>query len=117
MKKLKLLLSPKELRRLWLLIGVLFVNAILQVIGIVSILPFMSLVAKPELVQTNKWLNKLYILGGFQNERSMLISLFCRRSFFFKENVNSILEPWSRLRNTNFYFGTCFNEKKHCEHN
>lgn len=74
MKKLKLLLTPRELRRLWLLIGVLVAKALLQVIGIVSILPFMSLVAKPELIQTNKWLNQIYVAGGFENERSMLIA-------------------------------------------
>lgn len=74
MEKLKLLLTPKELRRLWLLIGVLVVKAFSQVIGIASILPFMNLVAKPELVHTNKWLNKIYVAGGFESERSMLIA-------------------------------------------
>ncbi len=74
MKKLKLLLTPKELKRLWLLVGVLVVKALLQVIGIVSILPFMALVARPELVQTNKWLNKVYVLGGFESAHSMLIA-------------------------------------------
>jgi ABC-type bacteriocin/lantibiotic exporter with double-glycine peptidase domain len=75
MKKLKLLLTTRELRHFLLLLGLLVVKAILQVIGVASILPFMSLAAKPDLVHTNEWLNKIYLLGGFENEHSMLVAL------------------------------------------
>ena len=74
MNRLKQLLTPREIKRLWVLFGLLVLKALMQVIGIASILPFMSLVAKPELVHTNKWLNKLYVMGGFESERGMLIA-------------------------------------------
>ncbi|MFC2085930.1 ABC transporter ATP-binding protein [Bacteroidota bacterium] len=74
MNKFKMLLTPRELRHLWLMTGLLFVKAILQVIGIVSILPFMALVANPNLVHTNKWINKFYVFGGFSDEHSALVA-------------------------------------------
>jgi ABC-type multidrug transport system fused ATPase/permease subunit len=74
MKKLRLLLNAREFKFFLLLMGVMVVHALLQVIGIASILPFMSLVANPDLVHTNEWLNRAYVLGGFENERSMLVA-------------------------------------------
>lgn len=47
--------------------------ALLQVLGIASILPFMQLAAEPEAIQTNKWLNWAYTTFGFESSRQMLI--------------------------------------------
>ena len=75
MNRLRQLLTRSESKRLSVLVSLLMLKALMQVIGIASILPFMSLVAKPELVHTNEWLNKVYVMGGFENERSMLIGV------------------------------------------
>lgn len=47
--------------------------AILEVIGIASILPFMQVAAQPESIQNNTWLNWIYTQLGFQSTREMLI--------------------------------------------
>lgn len=51
----------------------ILIMAILEVVGIASILPFMQVVAQPESIQNNTWLNWIYIQLGFQSSREMLI--------------------------------------------
>jgi ATP-binding cassette, subfamily B, bacterial PglK len=47
--------------------------AVLEVIGIASILPFMHLAANPKSITQNEWLNRVYIFMGFDSYTSMLI--------------------------------------------
>jgi len=49
------------------------VLAALEMLGVASVLPFMSLMAAPELITTNETLNKVFTLGGFTNVRSFII--------------------------------------------
>lgn len=59
-KKLLFLLSERErLMSCFLLVMFIF-NAILDAIGVASILPFMTVVVNPELVKTNEFLDFLY---------------------------------------------------------
>lgn len=48
--------------------------ALLEVIGIASILPFMQLVAEPNAIEQNEWLSWIYNELGFETPREMLIS-------------------------------------------
>ena len=48
--------------------------ALLEVVGIASILPFMQLVAEPDAITQNEWLNWVYVGMGFETPREMLIS-------------------------------------------
>lgn len=48
--------------------------AILEMIGVVSVLPFMSLMGKPELIVENQQLNSLFQWGGFTSNRSFIIA-------------------------------------------
>jgi ATP-binding cassette subfamily C protein len=50
------------------------VLAILEMIGVVSVLPFMSLMGKPALIVENQQLNSLYQWGGFSSNRSFIIA-------------------------------------------
>jgi len=43
-------------------------------LGVASVLPFMALMATPELISTNAVLGKVYELGGFTGERSFIIA-------------------------------------------
>jgi len=47
--------------------------ALLEVVGLASILPFMHLAANPEAINENEWLQYLYNLGNFESYISMLI--------------------------------------------
>lgn len=72
-KKLQLILLRKEKQQLkWLLVTIILM-ALLEVIGLTSILPFVHLAANPESIYENKWLYKIYTEGGFESYTSMLI--------------------------------------------
>ena len=51
------LLTAPERKRAGVLMGMILVMAFLDLLGVVSILPFMAVLANPELVQTNALLN------------------------------------------------------------
>lgn len=52
----------------------MMIRALLEVIGVASILPFMQLAAAPDAIQENEWLSWLYELSGFETNREMLIA-------------------------------------------
>ncbi|MEM9835086.1 MAG: ABC transporter ATP-binding protein [Bacteroidota bacterium] len=67
------ILTPQERRRFgWLAVAIV-VMGFLEVIGIGSILPFIQLLAAPELVEQNTSLSYAYHLFGFTSVRHMLI--------------------------------------------
>lgn len=59
-KKLLFLLSPSEHKRAGLLLIMIFIMALLDMIGVASILPFMSVLTNPSLIETNLILNFIY---------------------------------------------------------
>ena len=62
LKKLLYLLTIHERKRAILLLGMILIMALLDMIGVASIMPFMAVLANPELVETNIILNKTYII-------------------------------------------------------
>ena len=60
LKKISSLLNPLEKRRAFLLFLMILVMALLDMIGVASILPFMTVLVNPEIIETNMFLNKLY---------------------------------------------------------
>ena len=60
LKKLLALLTPPERKRAGVLMGMILVMAFLDMLGVASILPFMAVLANPELVQTNIMLNTAF---------------------------------------------------------
>jgi ABC-type multidrug transport system fused ATPase/permease subunit len=60
LKKLLDLLTPHERKRAGLLLGMILVMALLDMLGVASIMPFMAVLANPELVETNAILNTAY---------------------------------------------------------
>ncbi|MEJ2452197.1 MAG: ABC transporter ATP-binding protein [Gammaproteobacteria bacterium] len=69
------LLTPYERRRGYLLLVLIFLMAFMEVVGVASIMPFMSVLAKPEVVHTNTHLAAIYNYLGFEQQRSFLIFL------------------------------------------
>ena len=74
-KKLLYLLSAQERKKAILLLLMILVMAILDTVGVASILPFIAVLSNPELVQSNEILSKLYQIGNFQNNQDFLFSL------------------------------------------
>lgn len=76
--KLFFLLTPPERKRASLLIGMILVMAGLDMIGVASILPFMAVLANPQLVETNVFLNKVFqsfSALGVQTTQDFLLAL------------------------------------------
>ena len=64
------LLAKNEKNRLRLLLIITFIVAFLDVAGIASIAPYMSLVADPAIIENNDFLNKIFFYLGYTNPSS-----------------------------------------------
>jgi len=65
LKKLIDLLSPPERKRAGVLMGMILVMASLDMLGVATIMPFMAVLANPELVQTNAVLNTAFATSRY----------------------------------------------------
>ena len=77
-KKLLFLLTPKERKHGSLLIVMLLIMALLDMIGVASILPFMAVLTSPILIETNSILNKMFqasSIFGVENNQQFLFAL------------------------------------------
>jgi ATP-binding cassette, subfamily B, bacterial PglK len=72
------LLSPHERKRGSLLLGMIIVMALLDMIGVASILPFMAVLTNPGLIETNLILNYMFEVSnifGIENNEQFLFAL------------------------------------------
>jgi len=74
-KKLLDLLTPPERKRAFLLLCMIIIMALLDAVGVASIMPFMALLANPELVESNAFLNTAYTYLGFTDPQQFLFAL------------------------------------------
>jgi ABC-type multidrug transport system fused ATPase/permease subunit len=74
-KKLFDLLTPRERRQTVLLLGMFLIMGLLDAAGVASIMPFMAVLANPQLVQTNVILSFLYKELGFTDTQHFLFAL------------------------------------------
>jgi len=77
-KKIIYLLTPQEFRRAGMLLIIIIMMAILEMIGVASILPFVTVLANPSIIETNFFLNKMFqasSIFGVENNQQFLFSL------------------------------------------
>lgn len=74
-KKLFDLLSVHERKNALLLMGMILVMALLDVVGVASIMPFIAVLANPQLVETNSILNGAYTRLGFTDPQAFLFAM------------------------------------------
>ena len=78
LKKLLLLLTPHERKHLGLLLIMIIIMALLDMIGVASILPFMAVLANPTLIETNSILNTMFQVSnifGVESNKQFLFAL------------------------------------------
>jgi ABC-type multidrug transport system fused ATPase/permease subunit len=78
LKKLLALLAKPERKRAGLLMGMILLMAFLDMLGVASILPFIAVLANPELVQTNAVLNTAFTMSshiGIHTHEQFLFAL------------------------------------------
>ena len=59
-KKILFILSSRERKHAGLLLVMILIMALLDMIGVASILPFMAVLANPDIIQTNLILNNIF---------------------------------------------------------
>lgn len=78
LKKFLHLLSPGQHKELFFLFIMVFIMAILDVIGVASVLPFMTIITNTDLIQTNLILNKIFQISkkfGVENNLDFILIL------------------------------------------
>jgi ABC-type uncharacterized transport system fused permease/ATPase subunit len=94
------LLAPHEKRRAVFLLIMILVMAILDVTGVVSIMPFMAVLANPEMVNNNAVLSGFYAALNFRSQKDFL--------FFLGVVVFLVLVISLAFRALNTYFSLRF---------
>lgn len=74
-RKALALLSRKEKRRGGLVLGMVIVMAVLETVGVASVMPFLSVLGNPEVVHTNPALTTAYETLGFDSTDAFLMAL------------------------------------------
>ncbi|MFT7120181.1 MAG: ATP-binding cassette subfamily C protein [Neolewinella sp.] len=73
-KKIRAILTAKEKREFLRLTVVILATGLLEVLGVASILPFMQLVADPEIVEKSEVMKAVVDFFGFTRTRQLIIS-------------------------------------------
>ena len=77
-KKISFLLSYQEKKQAYLLLCMVVSMALLDMIGVASIMPFMAVLINPEIIETNIILNtsfKFLRVVGVETEKQFLFTL------------------------------------------
>lgn len=77
-KKLLFLLTPSEKKKAFILLITIMIMALLDMIGVASILPFITVLTSPDLIETNPLLNRMFNfsnLFGVENNEQFVFAL------------------------------------------
>ncbi len=77
-KKLLSILTIKERKKISLLLFLIIIMALLDMIGVASILPFIAVLSNPDTINTNIYLSSMYEFSsvfGVENDKQFLFSL------------------------------------------
>ncbi len=92
MSKVKLILSflsRREKRSLLFVFFFMVCVGLLQLIGVGSISPFMSVVSKPDIIHTNHYLSAVYDMLGFESQQKFIVFLgFAVIAFLALSNIS-----------------------------
>jgi len=93
------ILERRERNRVLLTIAVLLVSSLVQILGVGSILPFMTVLTAPDIIQRNHYLHMLYTHLGFTSETPFLfmLGLFSLAAVFLS-NACLALNQWISVR-------------------
>lgn len=69
------LLTPAERRKSLLMLALIVLMAFAETLGVLSIMPFLSVLGRPEIVQENPWLQRAYALSGADSMRDFIVML------------------------------------------
>lgn len=100
-RKILSLFSKEEKRQLYYLLPAVIVMALVEVIGIASIIPFLDLLSQPEARTENPLLNSLYTKLGFASDERFLIFVGLGvLAILLLSNAFTMVVTWAILRFT-----------------
>ena len=67
--------------------------AIVDSIGVASIMPFIALISDPQIIETNSILNKLFIFYNFTNKNDFFI--FCGLGIIFLLFISALIRAYT----------------------
>ena len=76
-KTLLKILNRKEKKGMVLLFCLIIILSAIEMAGITSIMPFLAVASKPELVESNQYLNNIYNFFNFKKTENFLVFLGC----------------------------------------
>jgi len=98
-KKIFKLLTNQERRRLYMLFGAMIISGVIEVAGVASILPFLSLITNPGLIQSNNILKWLYSSLNFSsNNRFLILIGAIVLVILIISNILALLMRWALTR-------------------
>ena len=74
-KKLFLLLSPRERRRFYAVVLLAIVSGLFEMLGVASVLPFLAVLSDPSRIERNAILHRVYVELGFASPQGFMIFL------------------------------------------
>jgi ABC-type multidrug transport system fused ATPase/permease subunit len=92
-------LNPEQKTRMLLMQLFFMFSAVVQVVGIASIAPFIGIISSPESIQTSKILSFLYEAGGFQSNHSFIVGFaLLSIAMICISNLVSALTMWLQIK-------------------
>lgn len=90
-QKSKYILDDTQKRRLFRLIFIQIGDTLMELLGVISIYPFISLVLSPQIIETNKLLNWLYNVSGVTTNEVffLLVALLIILLYLIKNAYNA----------------------------
>ncbi len=104
-KKILSLLTPRERRKGYLIFFMIILMALLDAVGVASIMPFMAVLGNPEVVETNRYLVFIYDFFGFTDPNrflfflGLLVFLALVTSILFKGLTQLAFLRFTHMRN------------------
>lgn len=69
------ILTPLDKRKLLMVLGLVVLMALTEAAGVISIMPFLAVLANPDIIENNPILNKLYSLFGVPSKHQFIVYL------------------------------------------
>ena len=93
------ILQHRERRLFIIVLATVLVMALLEVVSIGAIVPFMGLLTQPEMVEQNRWLNWAYTTLNFSDPQGFLIFAgACLLGIFLFKNAFATFAVWLQLK-------------------
>ncbi len=93
------LLTPKQKKKSFLIICLIFFLGLLDVFGLASILPIIYLTTKSELIFTNEYLHSIYLFLNFSSPNNFILFIFFIVVVLFSiKNFIAVLINYSQIK-------------------